>query len=56
MSHTLLDDLGTGLGEFESTLEASRTGRRDHGVAISCRLQRRLERALEIDVVGSAAR
>jgi hypothetical protein len=30
MSHTLLDDLGTGLGEFESTLQASRTGRRDH--------------------------
>jgi hypothetical protein len=36
MPHTLLDDLGTGLGEFESTLQTSRTG-----AARPCRRQRR---------------
>jgi hypothetical protein len=30
MSHTLLDDLSAGLSEFETTLQSSRTGRRDH--------------------------
>ena len=30
MSVTLLEDLSKGVAEFESTLEASRAGRRDH--------------------------
>jgi hypothetical protein len=30
MSASLLDDLAAALGEFEKTLEATRSGRRDH--------------------------